>query len=172
MAAPGKSCGECGACCTLAEVRELEKAAHVTCAKYVAGQGCSIYEQRPGACRAFECGFLQNPDLGDEWRPDRAGFLLYFAPGPRLVVETDLATPDTWRAEPFLSQLREWSSRDRPTPIEVVVRSGDHLTMIFPEAEIALGPDLRRPIRSGYRDIGGGKRIPFAEFARPSAWAL
>lgn len=171
MAAAGKSCGGCGACCKLPEIRELQKPAHVTCTNYVAGQGCSIYVDRPGACRAFECGYLQNPDLSEDWRPDKAGFLLYFAPGPRLVVETDLATPDTWKAEPFISQLREWSDRNRPTPIEVVVRTGQHLTMIFPEAEIVLGPDQNLPIRSGYRAVGG-KATPFAEFARPSAWAL
>lgn len=171
MAAPGKSCGGCGACCKLPEITELNKAPHVTCANYVTGQGCSIYELRPGACRAFECGYMQNPELGEEWRPDKAGFMLYFAPGPRLVVETDLTTPDTWKAEPFISQLRDWSRRDRPTVFEVVVRTGRHLTMVFPEGEIVLGEDQNQPIRSGYRDVGG-RRVPFAEFAKPSAWTF
>ena len=143
---------------------ELKKPAHVTCVNYVVAQGCSIYPDRPGACRAFECGYLQNPALGEEWRPDRAGFMLYFAPGPRLVAETDLATPDAWRQEPYLSQLREWSHRDRPTVIEVVVRAGDRLTMVFPEGEIELGEDRGLPIRSGYR-MDGPRRVPFAEFA-------
>ncbi len=165
MAAAGKSCGGCGACCKLAEIVELKKPAHVTCEHYVAAQGCSIYADRPGACRVFECGYLQNPELGDEWRPDRAGFMLYFAPGPRLVAETDLATPDTWRQEPYLSQLREWSHRDRPTVIEVVVRAGARLTMVFPEGEIELGEDEGLPIRSGYR-MEGPRRVPFAEFAK------
>jgi hypothetical protein len=144
---------------------ELQKPAHVTCVNYVAAQGCSIYPERPGSCRAFECGYLQNPALGEEWRPDRAGFMLYFAPGPRLVAETDLATPDSWRQEPYLSQLREWSHRDRPTVIEVVVRAGRRLTMVFPEGEIELGEDEGLPIRSGYR-MEGPRRVPFAEFAK------
>ena len=165
MAAAGKSCGGCGACCKLPEIVELNKPAHVTCVNYVAAQGCSIYPERPGSCRAFECGYLQNPALGEEWRPDRAGFMLYFAPGPRLVAETDLATPDTWRQEPYLSQLREWSHRDRPTVIEVVVRAGARLTMVFPEGEIELGEDEGLPIRSGYR-MEGPRRVPFAEFAK------
>lgn len=171
MAAEGKTCGGCGACCKLPAIRELSKPAHQTCSNYVTGQGCSIYEQRPGSCRAFECGYLQNPELNDDWRPDRAGFLLYFAPGPRLVVETDLETPDTWRQEPYLSQLREWSNRSRPSPVEVVVRTGDHLTMIFPEGEITLGKDTGRAIVSGYRGVGERRR-PFAEFAKPLAWTL
>ena len=165
MAAAGKSCGGCGACCKLPEIVELKKPAHVTCVNYVAAQGCSIYPDRPGACRAFECGYLQNPALGEEWRPDRAGFMLYFAHGPRLVAETDLSTPDTWRQEPYLSQLREWSHRDRPMVIEVVVRAGTRLTMVFPEGEIELGEDEGLPIRSGYR-MEGPRRVPFAEFAK------
>lgn len=171
MAAAGKSCGGCGACCKLPEIVELKKPAHVTCVNYVAAKGCSIYQDRPGACRAFECGYLQNPDLGDEWRPDRAGFLLYFAPGPRLVVETDLETSDSWRQEPFMSQLRAWSDRQRATTIEVVVRAGKRLTMIFPEGEVELGEDRGLAIRSGYR-LAGDKRVPFAEFARPTTWVL
>ncbi len=171
MAAEGKSCGGCGACCKLPRIVELNKPAHVTCVNYVAAQGCSIYADRPGACRAFECGYLQNPELGEEWRPDRAGFLLYFAPGPRLVVETDLETPDIWRHEPFLAQLRDWADRGRPTPVEVVVRSGDRLTMIFPEGEVELGEDKGLAIRSGYRMVGD-RRVPFAEFARPTTWTL
>lgn len=165
MAAAGKTCGGCGVCCKLPAIPELDKPVHTTCVNYVAASGCSIYADRPGACRAFECGYLQNPALSDDWRPDRAGFMLYFAElGPRLMVETDLATPDTWRGEPFLSQLREWSRRDRGMVIEVVVRAGDRLTMIFPEGEVDLGPDRGLPIRSGYR-MENGRPTHFAEFA-------
>lgn len=169
MAAEGKSCGGCGVCCKLPAIPELNKPVHTTCVNYVAAQGCSIYPDRPDRCRAFECGYLQNPALGDEWRPDRAGFMLYFSePGPRLVVETDLATPDSWRREPYISQLREWSRRDRGFTIEVVVRSGDEITLIFPEAAVMLGRDRGLPIRSGYR-VENGARVPFAEFAEDAA---
>jgi hypothetical protein len=171
MAAQGKSCGGCGACCKLPEIPELSKPVHTTCVNYAAGTGCSIYAERPGMCRAFECNYLHDPNLSEAWRPDRAGFLLYFASGRRLVVETDLETPDTWRREPFIGQLREWSRRDGPDPLQVIVRTGDRLTVVFPEGEIELGEDQRRPIRSGYRVVAG-RRVPFAEFARPSPWAL
>jgi hypothetical protein len=171
MAAEDKSCGGCGVCCKLPEIRELNKPVHTTCVNYVVGQGCSIYAVRPGSCREFECNWLNDPELGEAWRPDRAGFLLYYRPGPRLVVETDLARPDSWRDEPYLSKLKLWSRRDRPGHLEVVVRAGERLTMIFPEGPIELGPDQRMPIRSGYRQVGE-RRVPFAEFARPSPWTL
>lgn len=95
--------------------------------------------------------------------------MLYFAEaGPRLIVETDLATPETWKQEPFLSQLRDWSRRDRGMVVEVVVRAGDQLTVIFPEGEVNLGPDRGLPIRSGYR-MENGRPVHFAEFAEDMA---
>lgn len=165
MAAEGKDCGDCTVCCTIMEVPALAKAAHTRCRHVLTTGGCGVYADRPNACRVFDCGYLQNPELGDEWRPDRAGFLMYFSDGaPRLNVVVHLEAENSWRREPYLSQLREWSRRDRGFVIEVVVRTGDELALIFPEGAVELGADRGLPIRSGYRLENGSPR-PFAEFA-------
>lgn len=35
------------------------------------GNGCSIYEYRPKACKDFVCGWLVDETLADDLRPDR-----------------------------------------------------------------------------------------------------
>ena len=72
---PGRECGECNACCSYFEILpELNKPSGKLCQHWKAG--CGIYESRPGVCRDFFCFWLQDAALGDEWRPDRSGFIL------------------------------------------------------------------------------------------------
>ena len=54
----GRECGECGQCCKLIGVRELEKAPHVWCRYYKRGMGCGVYEGRPQGCADFACDWL------------------------------------------------------------------------------------------------------------------
>lgn len=72
---PGRSCGECSACCQYVSIDAPEMTKHdgVLCRHYSAG--CTIYDKRPGLCRDFFCGWRHFP-LSDQWRPDRCGFLL------------------------------------------------------------------------------------------------
>jgi hypothetical protein len=49
--------------------------------------------------------------------------------------------------------------------MEVTVRVGDRLTMLFPEADIDLGPAENLPIESGYAFEAGAYR-PFARYVR------
>lgn len=76
-----KQCGLCTLCCELLPVREIGVKAFQGCSLrrtiiHAAGPGCSIYPRRPHACRAWSCGWLMSPDLGDEYRPDRVGFVV------------------------------------------------------------------------------------------------
>ena len=70
----GKSCGDCGLCCKLMGVTALAKPQGKWCPHFSRRAGCKIYEDRPHDCREFICYWLHAPNLGDEWRPDRAGF--------------------------------------------------------------------------------------------------
>ncbi len=77
---PKRTCGECSACCTTHAVPDLKpvgKPAGVACSKLCA-QGCGIYQTRPGSCRAFECGWLQDTTgaMPDSARPDKLGLVL------------------------------------------------------------------------------------------------
>lgn len=70
---PGRTCGDCTACCTVMAVDqpEMQKEAGATCRHRAAG--CSIYETRPKLCRDYHCGWRQLPILDQSWRPDLSG---------------------------------------------------------------------------------------------------
>ena len=74
-----RRCGECNECCTVLAVKELGKPADVPCPNLVTGNEagcCGIYEDRPAACRKFECGWLVG-NFHDDFRPDRIGIVVY-----------------------------------------------------------------------------------------------
>lgn len=79
MAINVKPCGECAACCTVLGVEALKKYAGRTC-KHLDGRipdkRCSIYDKRPEACSTYICEWKSAKQLGDEFRPDRVGFII------------------------------------------------------------------------------------------------
>jgi hypothetical protein len=79
-AKPGRKCGPCTLCCTVPDIKELEKPHNVTCPNCTRA-GCGIYDARPEVCRGFVCNWLAGH--GDEaMRPDRVGFYTTCASGP------------------------------------------------------------------------------------------
>ena len=71
-----RACGECTVCCTDLAVEEIGKPGHQPCPH--ACNGCSIYSQRPHACRVWSCAWLLGTDVGE--RPDRSGFTVNLNP--------------------------------------------------------------------------------------------
>lgn len=69
-----RRCRTCSECCFALAVKELEKPDKTHCKHCKTGswKPCSIYEDRPDACREFEClwhaGFFTSND-----RPDKIG---------------------------------------------------------------------------------------------------
>src|ERR1700693_5755731 len=109
---PGRTCGSCMMCCTVMQVDELNKPSGVTCSHAVAGKGCTIRDQRPGACRRFFCGWRLDPNIDSLWKPDISGFVLtidvrYAA----MLLMVDPARPLAWKMQPYHGRLREWSAR-------------------------------------------------------------
>lgn len=153
-------------CCKLMAIPALEKPAASWCPKYVMKKGCGDYEGRPQACRAFECLYLTAEGLGDAWRPDRAKFMIWTGrEANRLIIDVDPANPAAWKAQPYYAQIKAWSDRRQPQAFEVAVRVGSRLTIVFPEADIDLGPEEALPISSGY-EMQGGVLRPFARYVR------
>ena len=74
--AEGRSCGTCTLCCKVFDVPSLEKPAGQWCKHCLPGRGCGIHETRPQHCRAFHCMWMTAPWLADEWKPERAKFVL------------------------------------------------------------------------------------------------
>lgn len=75
---PGRNCDECTVCCTSLRIEEPElmKKADVPCPHLSCERGCSIYNERPGVCRTWYCGWRILPFLKADMRPDRAGVLI------------------------------------------------------------------------------------------------
>jgi hypothetical protein len=100
----------------------------------------------------------------ESWRPDRAKFLLD-AGESQIVVYCDTGSPDAWRREPYYSRIKALSSRQVRPFTMVLVRLRGRIIVVFPEAEIDLGPERpERKIESGY-EIQGGRPTPFARYA-------
>ena len=164
MAAPGKSCGSCGLCCKLLRIEALDKPAGPWCARFKPGAGCTIYDDRPGDCRTFECDWLGSPGLPEAWRPDRSRMIL-IAGDDGLRVIVDPATPAAWRREPYYGHLKRMAGRI-PEGGQLIVSVGERRIVLFPDQDIDLGvvpADAR--IVSGYA-VQGGRRTPYARMVR------
>ncbi len=71
-----RSCGECSACCELLEIPTLEKPKKTLCSHVCESKGCSIYQDRPGECRTFQCLWSEGY-TGNGQRPDKSGIMAY-----------------------------------------------------------------------------------------------
>jgi hypothetical protein len=74
----GRECGECTACCIFLLIKDknFKKPADQACSHMIEKGGCKIYSERPPVCQNWYCAWRFMAQLGEEWRPDRAGILL------------------------------------------------------------------------------------------------
>lgn len=81
---PGRSCGDCVACCTSLEITDvaLNKRAGLPCPHCTASPGCAIYQSRPQVCRTFHCAWRSMPALDESWRPDLSGAMILQVSSP------------------------------------------------------------------------------------------
>jgi hypothetical protein len=106
--APGKSCGSCTLCCKVLSIPELKKRSWEECRHVAPGLGCKIYSERPACCRNFMCGWLLDPNMGPDLKPENCHVLLYQLRGQNIVAMCDADYPDAWRkpnVTAFLHQL-------------------------------------------------------------------
>ena len=138
--APGKACGSCAMCCKVFAIPEVEKGVNQWCRHVVQGRGCGIHPTRPEVCRQFFCHWLRNPNLGPEWRPDRAKFLIYTEMrGRRMVVAPDAGAPAAWRKEPFYGQFKRWAVIGAASHHQILVFHGKRATAVLPDRDVDLG---------------------------------
>jgi hypothetical protein len=136
----GRSCGSCTLCCKLFPVPDLGKAAGRWCPHVAQGRGCAIHASRPPICRAFHCQWLYHGELGPEWKPERAKFVLSIYSGSRsLAVTVDPGEPLAWTKPPYYSHLKRWAAAAVAAGDQVVVFNGAAATILLPERDVALG---------------------------------
>jgi hypothetical protein len=147
---PPRACGTCTLCCKVMGIHELEKPLGQWCPHCKPGRGCGVYDARPGSCRTFTCGWLADPNMPDEMRPDRCKVVLYFTPnGERMVAQCDPSQPLAWRREPIYGALKRWAPAAWAQGKMITVLAGDRMWVLTPTREVDLGvvdPEARLAI--------------------------
>jgi hypothetical protein len=151
----GRSCGDCSLCCRLLDVPEAGKQTAQWCPHCKPGKGgCSIYADRPQACRRWACLWLLDPEFGDEWFPKKCGMVVdthLHESGPVVRVQVDPRTPDVWRREPFFAQIKRAALRglrgDAGMQFATIVAVGHRpWLLVLPHRETEWGPGITFPI--------------------------
>jgi hypothetical protein len=108
-------CGSCAACCFLLAVPEIAKPRIRWCEHCTPGHdGCTIYQARPAACRAFSCYWLisqgrAGQEMPEAMRPDRskAMFMADIANPRHVLVHVFAAYPDAWKKGAVNAKINE-----------------------------------------------------------------
>lgn len=152
MSERARTCGDCTLCCKVMGVAALEKPGGVWCRHRVPG-GCGIYQDRPDACRAFECVWLMDEEMPRKFRPDLTKVVLdQDAQGLRLIARCDPANPRAWRREPMYGALKGYAADHWAEGRIVIAVAGRQAWLVTPREDINLGevgPDARLTISEG-----------------------
>lgn len=135
-----RECGSCTLCCKLMKVTELKKPALKWCKHCDVGVGCRIYENRPNECQQFSCMYLLDENLDEHWNPLKSKMVLAYEPDQnRFAIHVDPGRKDSWRKEPYYSQIKSWANSFTENKDLVIVSQGSELIAVVPGREINLG---------------------------------
>lgn len=155
--APGRRCGACTLCCKVLSIEAFAKPKGKWCGHCAVGKGCKIYSDRPEECRTFSCGYLQTPELGEEWLPAHSKIVLVSElNGKRIAAHVDPGRPAAWREEPYYSILKGWARVAATVMDQVIVQIGYRAIVILPDEDVDLGE-----IGDDERIVTGEVRTPF-----------
>ena len=137
----GRSCEGCTMCCKLLSIAALDKPRLQWCTHCDIGVGCKIYEERPTECRIFACGYLTQARIGEHWRPANSKMVISLLPSVnRMVVYVDPDRSDTWRKEPYYSDIKNWARAAAKNQGQLLVSQGRDMIAVMPDGETNLGP--------------------------------
>ena len=73
-----RTCGDCSECCRLLAIQmEGYYTPQGHWCKYCTQPGCSIYNTSiPKSCKDYFCGWIQNENIPDEYKPNLSGIVL------------------------------------------------------------------------------------------------
>jgi hypothetical protein len=95
----------------------LKKPENTLCKYCAVGKGCTIYDDRPVSCAAFQCLWLMDL-MPEPLRPDRIGGF-FDIQGPYLVLLRDPARPDPM-ADPKVKRWAEAFAKARGRRLRVI----------------------------------------------------
>lgn len=152
----GRSCDDCSMCCKLPalefDIDGIDKPAGEWCAHCRPGKGCAVYDARPKGCASFMCLYLDDPTLGQEWRPTKSKIVgsvtqTEGARGLAYLFFVDAGSPMAWRKEPFYSKILSLAARSPITGVNVFIKIGRRLIAVLPDGGIFDCGDENRPYR-------------------------
>ena len=154
-----RRCGTCTLCCKLLTIPEFGNPSGQWCPHCVQGRGCTLYPDWPNACRAFQCGYLMWPELGEHWRPSRSKLVVALKPdGMEIVIHVDPGFPNAWRAEPYYSEIRSMARDAERAAYTIFVQIGRRIIVVFPDGEDDLGVVAEDERISIQEEAGPGTR--------------
>lgn len=116
-------------CCEVPRIEALGKPELTPCPHQQ--RGCTIYPDRPHACREFFCGWRVLPFVGPHWYPLESGMMVFpLAAEKRLTVHVDPARADAWQSEPYAADLANWA--------RAATRMGMRLSVVVGREEVAV----------------------------------
>jgi hypothetical protein len=128
-AAPAKSCGGCTECCKVLSIPELRKPRWAACPHIAAGVGCGIYATRPPSCRNFACGWLLDPDMGPDLKPDNCHVIFYQRSEQHIMALCNPDHPDAWR-KPNVTEFLHRLARGAGPYRKVLVMDKDKVWLV------------------------------------------
>jgi len=139
-AAAGRECGGCTLCCKVYNVVAFGKPAGKWCSHCKPGQGCTIHDDLPSECAAFDCLWKTMPALPMHWKPDLSKMVLTLHPQTNNIqVVVDPGLPSAWTRQPYHGQLRLLSKSNMAKGHLVIVFVGELATLILPDQDVPLG---------------------------------
>jgi hypothetical protein len=154
-----RRCGTCTLCCKLLTIPEFGNPSGQWCPHCIQGRGCTLYPDWPDECRAFQCGYLMWPELGEHWRPSRSKLVVAFKPdGMEIVFHVDPGFPNAWRAEPYYTEIRNMARDAEGAATTIFVQIGRKIIVVFPDREVDLGVVAEDERISIQEEAGPGTR--------------
>lgn len=135
-----RECGSCSLCCKVLDVPAVYKPAGQWCKHFAAGAGCEIHQLRPKSCRTFECMWLAEDWLGDEWKPSTSKFVLtkeYEL--DCIAVHVDPKAPNSWKLEPYYSNLKKLAVKLLAENKILLIMESQRQLLVLPDREVVVG---------------------------------
>jgi uncharacterized protein len=118
-------------------VPELRKRPWDKCRHASDSAGCSIYAERPPGCRSFMCGWLLDPDMGPDLKPENCHVMLHQRGAQHIVAVCDPAFPDAWRAASMIGYLHRLAKEIAPAR-RLLLMEGDRLSYVTENAVVSV----------------------------------
>jgi hypothetical protein len=88
------------------------------------GLGCGIYPQRPSGCRRFICGWLLDPSMGPDLKPENCHVVFNQKDEQNIFATCDSDYPNAWRAPYVLAFMHRLARAIGPTRKVVLLEKG------------------------------------------------